>query len=1594
MADEVLGITGVVNFDDIKTTFNDLISRLERVGARTDELSGRMTKALSDIAASADKDKAGKAMEVLRQTIAEANKELGETPLMIANASKEVENIEKAIAKLEEKQGKTVIGSKDFDSIAKQLENQKQTLQLAKEDVKDLTEAQAAAQQSVSDLLEMYGKLAGGIDGATVAKESNNAATETEKRSIKELRDEYKQYQKDIQDINTEIEKLNAERTKQQGKVTRYQAKSDTLAANGATKGGYDSQSADYRRSLEKLEKAKKKLEEIDRVQNRLNGDLEKYTNEAKEVKDAIDNYSNAAKTKTPITEYRALRNELIELKKQYSELSAEERSGSKGSALQQRIEELTKKVSTLNQEIKAVNKTLKNDSDPQGTYRGVSQGLNMLISGFATAQGAASALGLSEQDLAEVQTMLQTSLAANNFLTESSTALMKSSALMRTINTVQVWASQKAIDAETAAKGRGTIATAALTVAQKAFNLVANANPYVLLATALLTVVGAVAGLTVAYRNNKKAAEEAQKAADERKAKLEAEKAAQEQFASTVAKNASEQIVSYQKLRREWASLGNDLNAKKKFITDNQDAFHGLGFAVNNLMDAEKLLVNNTDSVVSAIMLRAQAAAYEQRITDLTAEKIKKQEQLKNNSQRKAGDVIDPTKVKGKFREGIDYTKDQDKEAYVGTGSYGGVQTMTVKGQYRLTAHGASRINAGNAIRDNNKIEEEYKGKINSAVQGLTTIQNKLADTISATGVKPYTPPTKATTPKSAKTGTDNDGKDIIKAQEDLNDELEALRKKNEENEIANLADSRQKRLAEIEQTHKEELDAVKEQAEKIAELNKAAKTTGADKSVAIGNGVTVSGLTQEQSGEIGKSVSNADTKRDKAVEEVRKSELESMRSYLKEYGTIQQQRVALIEEWNEKIAHAQSEGERLTFVQQKDQAVKDFDNEQLKGSVDWEQLFGDVGNKSVEQLQESKGQLKGMLDNGDLSVKDYQAIAEQIDKINDALVDAQTNQSIFSGLVTEHAKERKKLEMEVAEALEQQAQAMGELNSAKAGEGLAKSSLNEKLEQYGMGEYAKKDISAADSQTIISAATQKYGAGSIQTQTLQAALNKLATSTTGVTNAQQKLATATKKSTAAQESLSKAKSLKELFADFSTSLDTINANIADLPGLTASLGVDPESKAGQKVQNVADGVNSGVNAVKDYMSGNYVGAAMNALNAVGSFGEALGIGGSSDKTLEEDTERLTAQNEELTRAIENLTDSLKDSSFTEAAKIYEMQKENLDKSIENTQELMSRYGAAYDSGILGTGVGGSSSSNKKINKGMSKSDWSRISEIVGKTVDEASDFWELTSSEMKDVSTYAPEIYAKIKGLADDGYKDAAQWMDTYIEYADQIEEIETAIKEKYTNMSFDDLKSDFRSALLDMDSDASTFAENVCDYLNSAIVEAMMTDVFDEQLEKWYDDFSDAMSSGGMSNTERDKLMERYNSIVNDALEYRDQLEEMGLLQKASSSSQSSTYGTASSMTQDQANEISGRLTASNEGVYQILSLDTARNAMLVPIQADVSQVKVSAMKIEGYVSELVDMQDEGLSKLDKIVINTNPLPNMATVLEDIYKKIKNL
>lgn len=134
-------------------------------------------------------------------------------------------------------------------------------------------------------------------------------------------------------------------------------------------------------------------------------------------------------------------------------------------------------------------------------------------------------------------------------------------------------------------------------------------------------------------------------------------------------------------------------------------------------------------------------------------------------------------------------------------------------------------------------------------------------------------------------------------KQQEQLAEELLSIRRKNQQDEINLMEDGTEKKLVQIDLDYQKELDAIESAREKAKK----------------------DGIYGQQSPLLDEAEENAFKRYQQAVTETHKQEAEAqaeaMRNYLKEYGTFQQQKLAIAEEYAEKIRKAQSEGERLSL-------------------------------------------------------------------------------------------------------------------------------------------------------------------------------------------------------------------------------------------------------------------------------------------------------------------------------------------------------------------------------------------------------------------------------------------------------------------------------------------------------------------------------------------------------------------------------------------------------------------------------------------------------------------------------------------------------
>lgn len=581
---------------------------------------------------------------------------------------------------------------------------------------------------------------------------------------------------------------------------------------------------------------------------------------------------------------------------------------------------------------------------------------------------------------------------------------------------------------------------------------------------------------------------------------------------------------------------------------------------------------------------------------------------------------------------------------------------------------------------------------------------------------------------------------------------------------------------------------------------------------------------------------------------QEYRDKATQSLIDYNKEYGTYQEKRLAIAMDYARKIAAAETEGDeykKKALEQERKESLSALDFSELKDSIDWEVVFGDLDKVAKESLEKVKRRLKQFKNSEEyknMDIDQKKVIDEAINNIQNTLIDK-------GGLLADLPNQLKELAISQTEL----AQAQDEYNQAmRDGTDEQKESATKKLNNAVRNQQ--------NAQVNVEKSGEKAKSNLIA---LSGAITELGSSS--------------------EMSLSQ---IGNLAGDITDIFMEAGSKIGGIIGAAFSL-LDTIGKQGLDgfIDNIVGSVFKSVGGIWNTLTFGLIGNK------------------ESDPHLQEDLERLTISNEALKASIDNLAEKMDESAVSDASDIYEKQKQNLEETMANTQEMMRREGAAWDNGFLG--IGGTHSSNKRVNDAMSASDWERVSKAAGVSVRDVGEFWNLTSEQMYNVANEASDLYAKIKQHADDGYRNAAQYMDDYIEYWKQLEELEESKFEKQTDTSFDSLRNEFKESLLDMESDVDDFASKFEKTMQQAMIESMMSDTYSKQLKEWYKDFANAMSDGNLSKDEQFNLRTDWDDIVNDALAEREDLKKTLGWESSSAdsgSSQSPSSGALTTMSQD--------------------------------------------------------------------------------------------
>lgn len=781
--------------------------------------------------------------------------------------------------------------------------------------------------------------------------------------------------------------------------------------------------------------------------------------------------------------------------------------------------------------------------------------------------------------------------------------------------------------------------------------------------------------------------------------------------------------------------------------------------------------------------------------------------------------------------------------------------------------------------------------------------------------------------------------GKEAEKQKKDQQksaEELLSLRRQNQQAEIDLMKEGTEKKLKQIDLDYQKELDAIKKQEKELSEKQKGK-------------------LTSEQSIEISDRYTNAENKRDKAIADITKEQLkteqQALNDYLKEYGTFQQQKFAIAQEYAEKIKKVQEESgansaQVKLLEKQRDVAIQNKETEAIKANIDWVTVFGEFGSMFNDMIKPALEEAKKYVQTDKFKSSDQDSQKALIDAIN------QMEQSLggAGGLnfkkLGQDIKAYQLAEQNRLAAIEEETMAHDKLAKAQDDytKALKSGTEEEKKAAQNAFEIAQQNANAAS----INVQAQTSAANEMQ-QSLTNTATALKANMENVTSGLQKLSSGGIKN-AYEGLLQIGKGAGGAMEKFADKLDKVPIvgwiiSIIDVfkDGLSDFVGTLLDS-----VFNAVSGILSDVlsgdlfvtlgKSIRDGVS--------NIFNAIsfGGFDSLINkISGSNAKEVQEAIDRLTDRNETLEKSIDRLTDVMDKSAGSKSISAYEQAYKYQKEQIDNTLKI-AREQARY------------SNSHHSWQYYMEWNDeqlrWVR--ENVDKNFSGTNSLWGLTPEQMRELLSNA-DIYEQIKSSGKGGYGERVmEKLEAYADQAGKLDELTEKINESLMQISFDGLRDNFLESLMDMDKDAKSFSEDFSEYMQRALLNFSMGELFDDELREWYNGIAKLMKENGgkLTKQQLEDARKEYDAMVQDAINERDKIAEITGYTGSSSSSQEASKKVSASVTQDSIDEMSGRFTAlqivgeeiKNQSITQSQSLNilTMKADTLISINTETRNI----------------------------------------------------
>ena len=1102
-------------------------------------------------------------------------------------------------------------------------------------------------------------------------------------------------------------------------------------------------------------------------------------------------------------------------------------------------------------------------------------------------------------------------------------------------------------------------------TAAQQTFNLASKSNVYVALLAALVGIGTAVYMFTK-RANEATAAQETLNSVN---------KKTDEEF--------SKQAATVDRLSGILKSETSSIDQKKKALSDLQTIIPSYNASLN---EEGRLINNNTEAIKSYLtqlekQIRMKAAQEE-------LEELYRKKRTQEKQQKVATENYN--EAKSLYNSSVTMTGSALQNRGVNTGVAVFSQNSAVNNQLKDSTNKAKKeldsVNKelGETVSAITELEKEIEksslsdnkespqSSISKEVENATirikTLKQEIADLrsgkLQAEAGKTVESAIKAkekelqSTEKTLETLTGisykSENKKVVDSQQNLSDELLQLIRTNQQNEINLMEEGSEKKRRQIELDYQKEIDAYNKAKAKYGETD-----------------------------EVKQMKTNTENKRKQSLYSLDldqlQSEKDALNSYLQEYGTFQQRKYAIAQEYADKIAKAQTNAEKIRLGKERDSKLSGIESNALKANIDWGTVFGEFGGMFSNMIKPALEDARKYMQTDEFKNSDassQQAIVDAVNQMEKSLggaggldfkklgddVQAYQNSVVSLNLAKEQeadALERlvtaqEEYENALKNGTEEQKNAAKEtLANAQSNADLASANVQMQSENV---EKAQKGMSETATALKANMDNVVQGLQQITSGGLTNIYNGLIQAGKGVGGAVGKLADSL-------ESIPVVGWILSIIDIFKDGISIVISGLLDSV-FSAVSGIIEDVLSGDLFVSIGESLMKGIGSIFDAIS-------------FGGFSKLTSIG-SNAKEVQEAIDRLTDRNEALQGSIDALNDTIKAGrgaiSVDAARKAVKYQDEQNANYLKIAQE-QARYSGNHHSWNYYWG-------------GFTQSQINDFSNQIGRNWNGS--LWDLSPEEMKLLKGNV-DMWTQIQNTGKGGYGGRlTEKLDDYIEQAGKIEELETQLNESLTGMTFDSMYDSFIDTLMDMDASAEDFADNMSEYFMRAMLSNKIGELYYDRLNEWYEDFAKRMEDGALDDNELDYLQGKWNGIVSDAIKKRDDIASaVGYDNKETQEQQSaSSRGFGTEMTHEDAGELSGRFTAVYESNLRIETAEQQQTVAITELRGSIGSLTSQVTGLYNIADETRTILANSYLELQQIRENTE---NSAKYLKDIKADI---